>query len=253
MKIMTFNLKDDGLNIFSNWKKRLEGFATLIETEKPDIIGTQEMTYKAKKLLKKILESKNLKYTFYGKSRSRNNLIFDEYNCILVSEKIPIISSHTYSLSDTPLIPKTKFINDKFPRIITYVETKDFYIYNTHLSNKVNENKLLQLKCITNLLKKDKPIIITGDFNLGATKLKNFCENNDLIDTTKNIGKTFTTKKQIYHLDHILVNKKIKYENPTKHNFKYKKIYISDHFPVSVDIKKISNWDFLFFIVSKYK
>ena len=68
-----------------------------------------------------------------------------------------------------------------------------------------------------------------------------FCENNDLIDTTKNIGKTFTTKKQIYHLDHILVNKKIKYENPTKHNFKYKKIYISDHFPVSVDIKKISN------------
>lgn len=238
MKIMTFNLKDDGLLIFSNWKKRLKGFVNLIIKEKPDIIGTQEMTPKAKKLLEKLLNENNLNYNFYGESRKRNNRLFDEYNCILVNKKIKVLSSTTYSLSETPLIPKTKFVNDKFPRILTFIETKDFYFYNTHLTNKVDKNKILQLKCITNLLKKDKPIIITGDFNLGINRLRNFCQKNELIDTTKNIGKTFTTKKEIYHLDHILIDKNIKFENPIKHNYKYKNTYISDHYPVTVEIKK---------------
>ena len=238
MKIMTFNLKDDGLLIFSNWKKRLKGFVNLIIKEKPDIIGTQEMTPKAKKLLEKLLNENNLNYNFYGESRKRNNRLFDEYNCILVNKKIKVLSSTTYSLSETPLIPKTKFVNDKFPRILTFIETKDFYFYNTHLTNKVDKNKILQLKCITNLLKKDKPIIITGDFNLGINRLRNFCQKNELIDTTKNIGKTFTTKKEIYHLDHILIDKKIKFKNPIKHDYKYKNTYISDHYPVTVEIKK---------------
>ena len=238
MKIMTFNLKDDGLLIFSNWKKRLKGFVNLIIKEKPDIIGTQEMTPKAKKLLEKLLNENNLNYNFYGESRKRNNRLFDEYNCILVNKKIKVLSSTTYSLSETPLIPKTKFVNDKFPRILTFIETKNFYFYNTHLTNKVDKNKILQLKCITNLLKKDKPIIITGDFNLGINRLRNFCQKNELIDTTKNIGKTFTTKKEIYHLDHILIDKNIKFENPIKHDYKYKNTYISDHYPVTVEIKK---------------
>ena len=60
MKIMTFNLRNDGIFIFSNWKKRIEGFIELIKKEKPDIIGTQEMTYKAKKLLQKLLKNNDL-------------------------------------------------------------------------------------------------------------------------------------------------------------------------------------------------
>ncbi|MBR3198848.1 MAG: endonuclease/exonuclease/phosphatase family protein [Bacilli bacterium] len=238
MKIMTFNLKNDGLFIFGKWKKRLKGFVNLIKEEKPDIIGTQEMTYKAKKRLEKLLKENNLQYNFYGESRNRNHRTFDEYNCILVNSKIKVLKTNTFSLSETPLIPKTKFKNDKFPRIITEIETKEFYLYNTHLSNKVDKNKMLQLKCITNLLKKDKPIIMTGDFNLGIKRIKNFCEKNNFIDTTKNIGKTFTTKKEIYHLDHILIDKNLKFENPIKHDYKYKNKYISDHYPVSVEIKK---------------
>lgn len=236
MKIMTFNLKDDGLKLFSNWKKRLYGFAKLITYENPDIIGTQEMTYKAKKLLKKLLIQNNLHYTFYGESRKRNNMIFDEYNCILVKDNIKVLSSFTYALSNTPLKPRTKFINDKFPRIMTYIETENFYVYNTHLTNKVTENKFLQLECITNLIKKNKPIIMTGDFNLGDKRLKEFCIKNKLIDTTKKIGYTFSTKKPIYHLDHILVDKNIKFCDTVKHDFTYKNIYLSDHFPVTTII-----------------
>lgn len=236
MKVMTFNLRNDGFFI-SNWKKRLYGFIELIKKEKPDIIGTQEMTYKAKTLLEKLFLENKLNYNFYGESRKRNNTMYDEYNTIIVNKKIKVNKTFTYSLSNTPYIPKTKFKKDPFPRIITFVETNDFYIYNTHLTHRIKNNKLLQLDCISNLLRKDKPIIITGDFNLGIKNIKNFCKKNNLINTTTNIDKTFSTKIELYHLDHILVSNNITYDKSVKHDFKYKNSYISDHYPISVNIK----------------
>ena len=128
MKIMTFNMKNSGIFI-GHWKQRTKGFVELIKKEKPDIIGTQEMTYKVKKYLKNLLIENKLFYTFVGESRSRTNGIYDEYNCILINEKINILNAHTYSLSNTPLIPKTKFKGDPFPRIITLIETEKFYFY----------------------------------------------------------------------------------------------------------------------------
>ena len=103
MKVMTFNLKDDSFNIFSNWKKRLKEFIKLVNEQKPDIIGTQEMTYKAKKILE---ENLSKQYNFYGESRKRTNRILDEYNCILVNKKIKVKNHYTYSLSETPKKPK---------------------------------------------------------------------------------------------------------------------------------------------------
>lgn len=243
MKVMTFNMKNDGLLPFSNWKKRTEGFAELIKKENPDVIGTQEMTYKAKQLLESILIKNNLFYSFYGESRKRNNTTYDEYNCILINNKIKVLDTFTYSLSESPLIPKTKFKNDPFPRIITLVETEKFYIYNTHLTAKYTKNKFLQLDCITKLLKKDKSIIIMGDFNLGNKKLKNFVNENNLIDTTQNIGNTFSTKKALFHLDHILIDNKLSFVNTQKYNFKYENKYISDHYPISTEIKGSQKWE----------
>lgn len=238
MKIMTFNMRNDGIIPFSNWKNRVFGFAKLIEKEKPDIIGTQEMTFKAKILLMTILNDKNLDYQIYGESRKRTDKTYDEYNCILVKKNIKVLGKFTYSLSETPYIPKTKFKKDPFPRIMTFIEIENYYIYNTHLTNRIIKNKLLQLKCITKLLKKEKPVIIMGDFNLGYKKLENFIEENNLIDATKNIGKTFSTKRDMFHLDHILISKTLKYQKTKKHNFKYKDKYISDHYPITTEIRK---------------
>ncbi len=236
MKIMTFNLKDDGIFIISNWKTRLDGFVELLKKENPDIIGTQEMTYKAKKRLEKLFLLNGLSYSFYGESRKRNGKLFDEYNAILVSNDIKVIDSYTYSLSNNPMEALTKFPNDKFPRIMTYIETKDYYIYNTHLTNKVDKNKFLQLDCITKLLKRDKPVIITGDFNLGVNRLGGFCRKNKLVDITKSIGNTYISKKHEYHLDHILVDNYVKFNNVCKHVDKYKNKPLSDHYPVSGEV-----------------
>ncbi len=238
MKIMTFNMRNDGILPFSKWKTRLKGFVKLIEKEKPDIIGTQEMTYKTKKSLQSLLIENNLFYTFYGESRKRTNTVYDEYNCLLVKEGIKVNRTFTYSLSNTPLVPVTKFTHDHFPRIITQIETDEYNIYNTHLTPKLLNNKLLQLKCITKIIEKDKPFIIMGDFNLGMTKIKPFMEENKLIDATEKIGKTFSTKKELFHLDHILISDNLKFKNTIKHNFKYEGIYISDHYPISSEIER---------------
>ena len=231
-------MRNDGIMPFSNWKNRVHGFVKLLEKEKPDIIGTQEMTFKAKTLLLNLLDNTTIKYNIYGESRSRTNKIYDEYNSILVKKDIKVLKTHTYSLSKTPEIPKTKFKGDPFPRIMTFIETKNFYIYNTHLTNRIIKNKLLQLELITHLIKKDKPLIIMGDFNLGMKKLQKFTKENDLINTTKNIGKTFSTKKEMFHLDHILISKDLTYKNTKKLNFKYKNKYISDHYPIITEIRK---------------
>lgn len=238
---MTLNMRNDGIIPFSKWKTRLKGFVKLIEKEKPDIIGTQEMTYKAKTLLKTLLTNNELFYTFYGESRKRNNTVYDEYNCILVKQEIKVNKTITYSLSNTPQIPTTKFKHDQFPRIITLIQTDNYNIYNTHLTPKLLNNKLLQLDCITNIIDKSKPVIIMGDFNLGMAKLKPFMEKNNLTDATEKIGKTFSTKRELFHLDHILITDNLNFKNTIKHNFKYKNIYISDHFPISTEIERKKN------------
>ena len=130
----------------------------------------------------------------------------------------------------------SKFPNDKFPRIMTFVELEDYYIYNTHLTNKIDKNKFLQLNCISGLLKRDKPVIVMGDFNLGVNRLGDFCRKNNLIDATKNIGNTYISKKREFHLDHILLDKGAKFENACKYINKYKNKRLSDHYPVSIDI-----------------
>ena len=236
MKIMTFNMKDDGIFIFSHWKVRLDGFVQLIKKTNPDIIGTQEMTHKAKRRLLTLLDKYHLKYSFYGESRKRHRGWFDEFNTILVKDEIKVLGYATYSLSNTPDVPLSRFPGDKFPRIICFVELDNCYIYNTHLTNKVDDNKFMQLDCISKLIKKDKPIIITGDFNMGITRLKTFCHNNRLIDVTKGVGKTFVTKKYQYHLDHILVSKGIMFHDVLKYTDNYKNRRLSDHYPVSAVI-----------------
>ena len=239
MKIMTFNMKNDGINPFGHWKQRVIGFKELIKKEKPDIIGTQEMNIKAKILLDNLLKENNLYYTFYGDSRKRDNSLYDEYNCILVKDSIKVIDFSTYSLSNTPHIPKSKFKDDVFPRIITHIETDKYHIYNTHLSAKILKNKLLQLECITSLLKWNKPVILLGDFNLGMKRLSPFMRKNGLTDATEEVGNTFSTKKDLFHLDHILIDNRLKYDNSVKILFKYNGRYLSDHFPIITEIEKI--------------
>lgn len=235
MKIMSFNIKND-TRIFNNSNIRLNGFINILINEQPDIICLQELNYKIKSRLEKILKKNNIKYNFYGNSRFRNNKRLDEYNSILVKSNINVIKSMTYSLSTTPLEPLTRFDGDNYPRIITFIELDKYNIYNTHLEHKNYNNKLLQLDCISKIINNNKPNIIIGDFNLDVKYLKDFCNYNNLINTTSVIDYTYNFNNIKRHLDHILVDKNIKYKNAKKHDIQYKNILISDHYPISIEI-----------------
>ena len=236
MKIMSFNIKND-TRFFNNSNIRLKGFIDIIINEKPDIICLQELNYNIKNRLEKILIKNNMNYNFYGDSRFRNNKRLDEYNSILVKSKINVLKTITYSLSNTPLEPLTRFDGDNYPRIITFIELDNYNIYNTHLEHKNHNNKLLQLNCISKIVNNNKPIIITGDFNLDTKYLNDFCKKNNLINTTNDIDYTYNYNNIKKHLDHILVDKNIKYKNIKKYDIHYKRIFISDHYPISIEIE----------------
>ena len=235
MKIMSFNIKNN-IKLFNDSNIRLTGFVNLLIKEQPDIICLQELNFKIKNKLIKLLKKNNIHYNIYGESRLRNNKRIDEYNSILVKSDINVLKTITYSLSNTPNKPLTRFIGDNYPRIITYIELDNYNIYNTHLEHKNHYNKILQLDCINKIINNNKPIIITGDFNLETNYLKEFCKNNSLTNTTKNIDYTYFTTSIKKHIDHILVSNNIKYKNIKKYDYKYKNKYISDHLPISIEI-----------------
>ena len=237
MKIMSFNIKND-TRIINDSKTRLNYFIKLLIQEQPDIICLQELNYKIKNKLEKYLKKNKMNYNFYGESRYRNNKKIDEYNSILVKSNINILKTITYSLSNFPNKPITKFNGDIYPRIITYIELDNYNIYNTHLEHKNHNNKLLQLDCISNLINNNKPIILVGDFNLESKYLDTFCKYNNLIDTTKNIDYTYNYNNVKKQLDHILINKHIKYCDIKKYNNEFNNVLISDHCPISIEIKE---------------
>lgn len=137
MIISTFNLKNSNTPSISNekWVKRMDSAALLIRQRKLGVVGTQELTLKAKNYLERVLED----YLFIGESRGSFN-ISDEYNSILLNrEKVNVLRSETYSLSKDIYKKGGKFILDAFPRICTLahivVDGRKYLIINTHLNN----------------------------------------------------------------------------------------------------------------------
>lgn len=244
MKVMSINLKNGGITppvSKKYWKKRLNAFIELIKEENPDMIGTQEMVVKVREELNNLFSCYNMPYKILGKTRARNGSIADEYNAIIVRDTIKVLDTNTFALSKTPLVPKSKFPLDVFPRITTNIETEEFDFYNTHFDNLFETNRVLQAACMTNLLKNyhdpNKSLIITGDFNMGYnTILDNFCKENDLVDITKDMGKTFRENKILPQLDHILVSKNIEVEDIYKYTNSYNGIYPSDHYPIGAKV-----------------
>ena len=234
MKIMTFNIKNS-YSLF-NWKKKIDSAISLINNEDPDIIGTQELTKKAKKHIGRILTN----YIIVGKPRG-SFLFSNEYNCVLLKKELfKEYSTKTYSLSNNIDKLGTKFKSAVFPRICTVLhltyKSKKYLIINTHLDNALEINRIKQLNKLNEIIdiekQEDELLIIMGDFNMTLrSDLRLFKERNNL-NCTNNLDSTlidFPKRKQI---DYIFTSKDIKFVNYYKIVKKYNDTYASDHYPV---------------------
>lgn len=233
MIIGTFNIKDSKEN---NKSDNIKKIASIINENKFDILGTQELTHKNIKRLKKHLNN----YEFYGKYRYKNMsfIPYNECNKIITKEKIV--------KSKTIWLPFFKSIfNFSFPRIVTMVilenkNNKKICMMNTHLEN---SNKIIRYKQLDVLKKlvikygQKYDIILCGDFNMQEKneKMISFInETKKIIKLVKLDGNTWYSKnnkgKKIDHI-FIPVNWKIK----TSRIIDSKKI--SDHNLLVVEVE----------------
>ena len=172
LRVMTFNVrypsKDDGPNI---WENRRDILVQTILQKDPDILGTQELFF----LQAQYIEEKAPAYAWFGVSR-RGNREDEHMGVFYKKDKLKLVDSGNFWLSQTPGTPGSMSWDVSLPRMVTWGlferlgSGKRFYFYNTHFPHR-REDDAARLECAKVIagrlgsLSADVPVIVTGDFN----------------------------------------------------------------------------------------
>lgn len=171
LKIASYNLRTNADKAPNDWPSRAPRAATVIQQEKLDIFGTQEVQrWHIKNLTA-------LGYKVTGEAREYTHRA--EFSAIFYNpESLELLNTRTFWLSETPNVPASRSWNTACPRICTYgifkhkATGKIFLFANTHLDHRSADAKLNGAKLIIKELSqfpKDMPLILTGDFNSRPT------------------------------------------------------------------------------------
>jgi endonuclease/exonuclease/phosphatase family metal-dependent hydrolase len=175
LRVMTFNVrypaKSDGPDV---WELRRDLLVDTIRRNKPDIFGTQELfQFQGQYIVENLSD-----YVWFGRSRRGNQE--DEHMGVFYREdRLKLIESGDYWLSETPEEPGSMSWNVSLPRMVTWGLFEDtttarrFYFFNTHFAHRRedNEARVQSARVIAERLRKlpqDATIILTGDFNTDA-------------------------------------------------------------------------------------
>lgn len=243
MKIMTSNIRfDNPKDGIQNWNERKIILKKIIETENPDLIGTQEGRWPQLLDLSRILPE----YSLFSPHR---NWIFERmYPCFFLKlNKFKIIRSGDIWLSETPDVAGSHSFNSTFPRLCTWLETDSSFFINTHLDHIKSTTRDEQIKTLINEVNKikptAKPIILMGDFNDGPDSNVRQILNAEwkLADTWKNLEESSHhefcgEKKDGKRIDWILIDKSLNFKNTKMIKTQENGIYPSDHFPIVTEL-----------------
>ena len=251
VKVCSFNLRIDvevdGINKFTN---RLWRVKEVINEEKPDIIGFQEMTDGMYAMLADTLTE----YVIIGCGRGKNYK-GESVRIAIKRSNFEIIDSETFWLSNAPKTPGSTYGGDQSgcPRITTVatVKHKDaeelLTVCNTHLDHKGKTARLLGAAQVLQYLSKtDRKFVLTGDFNAepdeesislitGATHA-----GRKINELTENVGLTFHgfSPNERCKIDYIFSD--AEYDAEKSRSIAKEPIdgvYVSDHHPVIAEIK----------------
>lgn len=170
LNVMTFNIR---LNVASDslnaWPHRKDLVVSQVMFYDIDILGVQEAKPEQMADLAKLLPE----YQYIGVARDTG--AWGEFSAIFYkSDRIQLLKSSTFWLSETPKISGKKGWDAALPRIVTWGKFKDkvsrkvFFAFNTHFDHmgetaRQNSARLI-LKAVDSLAGK-YPVIVTGDFN----------------------------------------------------------------------------------------
>jgi endonuclease/exonuclease/phosphatase family metal-dependent hydrolase len=172
LDVMTFNLRYASDRVPNSWAQRRPATRTLLNIEKPDLIGTQEGLPAQ---LRDIRNDLGTGYEYIGMGRDGGDS--GEHMAIFYRKaRLTPQKSGNFWLSTTPQIPGSKSWGSSNIRMVTWVLFADrrtgtrFYAVNTHLDNNSDNARRQAAKLIAARLAAfdSLPIVLTGDFNSPA-------------------------------------------------------------------------------------
>ena len=270
MKIVTFNIRtrwdNDGINSFIH---RIGLIYEKINEERPDVLAFQEVTERHIDVLTKLFPD----YAFCGSGRLQDRKGEGLYTAYLKS-RFDLTAERVFWLSDTPDVPGSRFnCQSIYPRICVYtlLSRKDsgemFGFYNVHLDylgmpghtappskdeiplnfdfyNIQNPRKLaierLLLEMQNEVREGEK--IILGDFNATADdECLPLLLKAGYVDLTTSVGPTFHNfgkEESLMKIDYIFAKPSLEKRAKKAYLWRDEKngIYLSDHYPVAVEI-----------------
>ena len=244
-----YNNPKDGMNV---WENRKATVALLLNEQKADFIGLQEVVHA--QLLDLIPELDSYNYIGIGREDGKTK---GEYSPIFYKKEMyKVLKSNTFWLSQTPDVV-SKGWDASLERICTYGlfenkrSGKKVWVFNTHFDHKGEvaraESVNLLIEKIQDLNQESLPVIITGDFNLTPETPPIQKMQSHFLDVQKKLSKSdpyygtsngFNTQKRSEkRIDYVFV----KGMQPQSAKHIYRKTpmggWASDHHPVMTQLK----------------
>ncbi|MEO1716821.1 MAG: nuclear transport factor 2 family protein [Planctomycetota bacterium] len=174
VELMTFNIRfgtaDDGDNA---WPVRCDSVAALIRGELPDVVGVQE----ALRFQVDELESVLPGYGWVGVGRDDGKDAGEFTPIFYREDRLAVVESGTFWLSDTPDEPGSASYGNQIPRICTWAAfarrdsaaKPQFVVMNVHLDHQSSDSRLRSAQQIVEAARDwdDLPVFVVGDLNAG--------------------------------------------------------------------------------------
>lgn len=254
MKIMTYNMLHIDDNPNNDWNKRKGLISTILQREKPDIIGTQECLFTQ---VKDILFM-NPEFDWVGLGRQGGS--FDDFMAVFYRvDRFEVLAYNHFWLSDTPQEIGSMSFGNTLPRMVTWVKFLDvktgqlFYHMNTHFDYISEKSRIKSAHLINEkaneLFEEEHPIFLTGDFNcdIETTPYNTLTEQGPFIDiwdqAIEHINGSVGTKAELHpepgneRIDWILAKDVSKVHHIKVVNDVVNGEYPSDHFPVIAECR----------------
>ncbi|NKZ37569.1 endonuclease/exonuclease/phosphatase family protein [Oleiagrimonas citrea] len=176
LRVMTFNVRvpvaRDGVHV---WPKRRDLLLRVIRAQRPDVLGTQELTEAQGRYMAAHLPG----YAWFGQGRE-GGVKGEHMGVFYRIDRLKVLASGDFWLSDTPRVPGSRTWGQPYPRMVTWArfrlrgEGSVFYYFNTHFPYRQQDVEARRRSADEVLgriagLPATARVVLTGDFNSAAS------------------------------------------------------------------------------------
>ncbi|MDQ1332836.1 MAG: Endonuclease [Bacteroidota bacterium] len=254
IKGMTLNIRyDNPLDSTNAWPERADIVCNFIKTEKPDVLGMQEVLINQYEYLDSLL----VDYSSAGVGRSDGAKAGEMNPVFFRKERFDMTRTKTFWLSETPDVAGSQAWGANLPRIVTWIELVDkmshehFFFFNTHFAHDSDSARIMSARLLLSkidTIAKGFPFIVTGDFNMlhsseayeiltGPHESVPLLSDTYMVSEKRPVGPAYTfngfsEKTKAGRIDFIFIKNGMRALAHRTFIEKVRGIYISDHWPV---------------------